>query len=242
MVDETGGATAARDADERGALERLEARTGHRFADRELLAAAVTHRSRVAEAEAGENYERLEYLGDAVLGLLAADWLLRAFPEEGEGQLSRLKGYLVSEPVLARFARDLDLGAALRLGIGEERSGGREKPSLLADAFEALLGALYLDGGLEAAARVAAPLLEQGLASYERSVVTDAKTALQELLQARGAEPPEYRLVEESGPDHVKHFRVECWGLGRRLGGGEGTSKKRAEQAAAAAALADLRE
>jgi ribonuclease III len=144
----------------------------------------------------------------------------------------------VSEPVLAGFAAELDLGALLRLGVGEERSGGRDKPSLLADAVEALLGALYLDAGLDATREFVTPLLHAGFEAWRNGAAQrDAKTALQERLQAEGGEPPEYRLVATSGPDHQKRFVVECWAAGRLLGSGEGSSKKRAEQAAAAAAL-----
>ena len=129
----------------------VEARLGHRFRDRALLETALTHRSHANEAGEEPHYERLEFLGDAVLGLIAADWLFRTRPEEAEGELSRLKAAAVSAPALARQAEALGLGGWLRLGIGEERSGGRSKTSLLADSLEALFGALYLDGGLDAA-------------------------------------------------------------------------------------------
>ena len=217
----------------------LEERLGHRFADTELLSTALTHRSWAAESVTTRTYERLEFLGDAVLGLLAAEWLYRTV-EQPEGELSRLKAYLVSETVLARQAELLGIGDALLLGTGEERSGGRAKGSLLADALEAVLGAIYLDAGLEAARRVAVPLLERALAGYEDAAAADAKTALQEVLQARGAALPDYRLVRASGPDHAKTFAVECWAEGQLLGVGTGSSKKRAEKAAAAAALEAL--
>jgi ribonuclease-3 len=219
----------------------LAERLGHAFADGTLLVSALTHRS--ASQEGGErgSYERLEFLGDAVLGVLAAEWLYRELAEEDEGELSKIKSYLVSEPVLAGFAAELELGGLLRLGVGEERSGGRDKPSLLADALEAVIGALYLDGGLEVARRVVTPLLARGLEAYHAGAARrDAKTALQERLQGEGGEPPEYRLVATSGPDHQKRFAVECWAAGCLLGRGEGSSKKRAEQAAAAAAMEEL--
>jgi ribonuclease III len=216
----------------------LEARLGHTFADRALLRYALTHRSASQEGADAASYERLEFLGDAVLGALAAEWLYRQLAEDDEGELSKVKSYLVSEPVLAAFAVELELGPLLRLGVGEERSGGRAKPSLLADALEALIGALYLDGGLERTRTFVAPLLRAGLDAWNGGAAQrDAKTALQERLQAAGGEPPEYRLVATSGPDHQKRFVVECWAEGRLLGRGEGSSKKRAEQAAAAAAL-----
>jgi ribonuclease III len=216
----------------------LEERLGHHFADRELLAMALTHRSGAQERGDGVHYERLEFLGDAVLGLLAAEWLYQRL-EAPEGELSKHKSYLVSEPVLAAYARQIQLGAALRVGVGEERSGGRDKQSLLADALEAVIGAAYLDAGVDAARALVLPLLELGAELYRQVAGRrDPKTALQERLQEReGGEPPEYRLVATSGPDHQKLFVVECWAAGELLGRGEGSSKKRAEQAAAAAAL-----
>jgi ribonuclease-3 len=220
-------------------LAELEARLGHPFADRGLLMAALTHRSATQEARGGvSSYERLEFLGDAILGLLAAEWLYRELASDDEGELSKLKSYLVSEPVLAGHAATLSLGPLLRLGVGEERSGGRDKPSILADALEALIGALYLEAGIDAARAFVAPLLAEGLVAWRNgAAVRDAKTALQERLQAEGGDPPEYRLIATSGPDHQKRFVVECWAEGRMIGRGEGSSKKRAEQAAAAAAL-----
>jgi len=217
----------------------LEARLGHTFVDRALLRRALTHRSATQEGPDAASYERLEFLGDAVLGALAAEWLYQQLAADDEGELSKVKSYLVSESVLAAFAQELELGPLLRLGVGEERSGGRAKPSLLADALEALIGALYLDGGLELTRSFVAPLLRAGLDAWKSGAAQrDAKTALQERLQAAGGEPPEYRLAGTSGPDHQKRFVVECWSEGRLLGTGEGSSKKRAEQAAATAALA----
>ncbi len=222
-------------------LATLEARLGHAFADRGLLLRALTHRSAIQEGGGAASYERLEFLGDALLGALAAEWLYRRLSSDDEGELSKVKSYLVSEPVLADFAGELDLGALLRLGVGEERSGGRAKPSLLADAVEALIGAVYLDAGLDATRAFVTPLLRTGFEAWRNGAAQrDAKTALQERLQAEGGEPPDYRLVATSGPDHQKRFIVECWAAGRLLGHGEGSSKKRAEQAAAAAALALL--
>ena len=218
------------------ALERL---LGHRFRDRGLLDAALTHRSFAHERGAGEHYERLEFLGDAVLGLVAAERLYREHPEEPEGELSKRKAFLVSREVLAGRARELGLGEALRLGVGEERSGGRAKASLLADAMEALIGAVYLDGGLAAARTVVEPLLAGGSARPAHGA-RDPKTRLQEVAQGRGWELPEYRVLDASGPDHEKRYRVECLLRGERAGTGEGRSKKAAEQAAAAAALEGL--
>lgn len=191
-----------------------------------------------------EHYERLEFLGDAVLGLITADWLYRAHPDLPEGELSRMKAQLVSRGTLAEYAAALELGPELRLGVGEERSGGRAKASLLADSLEAIFGAIYLDGGMAAARKAIVPMLVPHLAAEEgRSQLlgADAKTQLQELAQGRGWQLPEYRHIGASGPDHSKVFTVECWLSGRLAGSGEGSSKKLAEQRAAADTLASLR-
>ncbi len=168
------------------ALARFQQQLGHRFQDPTLLETALTHRSFAHEHDLGQTYERLEFLGDAVLGLISADYLFERYPEEAEGKLSQLKSYIVSEPVLARHAAALELGELLRLGVGEERSGGRQKRSLLADALEAVFGAVFLDSGLEAAQRVLRPLLQEALDVRLGRAERDAKTALQELAQARG--------------------------------------------------------
>jgi len=226
----------------------LEKRLGHRFKKPELLELALTHRSYANERGAAVHYERLEFLGDAVLGLIASEWLYARYPDLPEGELSKLKAHLVSKSALAPYAERLELGAALRLGVGEERSGGRTKISLLADSMEALFGAVYLDGGLagglRAAREVVEPMLETTLASgpsaRSRTFGADSKTRLQELAQARGWPLPEYRLIGESGPDHSKSFTVECWVDGAPASRGEGPSKKIAEQRAATDALARL--
>jgi ribonuclease-3 len=247
----------------RRATTPLEKRLGYRFRRPELLQLALTHRSRANEEGRDEHYERLEFLGDAVLGLVTAEQLYLAHRDLPEGELSKRKAQLVSRSTLAQQARDLDLGSALRLGVGEERSGGRSKPSLLADSLEAVLGAVYLDGGLGAAARVIAGLLGGGAGGAVGGAAGagasgrpgaggglgaalqlggDAKTTLQESVQAHGWRLPEYRLTAATGPDHSKHFTVEVWVAGRRAGSGEGASKKMAEQRAAADALAHLDE
>lgn len=219
----------------------LEERLGHRFAEPALLELAVTHPSHAHEKGQGKHYERLEFLGDAVLGAAAAEWLYRRYPEVPEGDLSQLKSWLVSKPVLARYARRLGIGELLRLGVGEERSGGRRKASLLADAFEAVLGALFLDGGFPAAQRAVQGLLIEAAAERGgRAVQVDAKTRLQELAQARGWSLPEYHLVGEEGPDHEKTFRVECRLEQGSAAVASGRSKKVAEQLAAAAVLAEV--
>lgn len=217
-------------------------RLGYRFTDPDLLEAALTHRSFANERGLGVNYERLEFLGDAVLDLVSAEWLYRSLPSGSEGELSKIKSFLVSEPVLAGVARRLDLGELIQLGVGEERSGGRDKPSLLADALESVIGALYLDGGLAAAAGVVEGQLQEAWADRREWRYRDAKSALQEDLQARGRTLPRYVLVGAAGPDHEKSFTVECRVAGTVLGRGEGRSKKHAEQAAAEAALRRLEE
>jgi len=218
----------------------FERRLGYRFRDVDLLEVALTHRSFANERGVGEHYERLEFLGDAVLGMVAAEWLYVTYPELSEGELSRHKALMVSAAALARYAQSVGLGEALRLGVGEERSGGRSKPSLLADSLEAVLGAVYLDGGLRVAKQVIEPLLVAGIAESVATPHADAKTALQEAAQARGWPLPEYRLVAESGPDHQKVFTVECWLHGEARGVAQGETKKLAEQRAALAAYARL--
>jgi ribonuclease III len=219
----------------------FEKRLGHRFHDASLLQEALTHRSFAEGRESGRNYERLEFLGDAVLGLVATEWLFEKYPSLPEGKLAKLKGYLVSTPVLGRHAIALGLGESLRMGIGEERSGGRTKLSLLADSMEAVIGATYLDGGLKAAQKLIWVLLEVASADGAAQF-GEAKTDLQEWAQGRGWELPVYKLAAESGPDHRKVFTVECWLQGELRGQGEGESKKIAEQRAAAAALQNLAE
>lgn len=218
-------------------LSRLEERLSYRFRDRSLLEQALTHRSFANEQGLPGNYERLEFLGDSVLGFLASDWLFRRHPELSEGRLSALKSSLVSRPTLERRALELEVGPALLLGVGEERSGGREKGSLLADALEAILGAVFLDRGVEAARRVIEPLFDDSLDEIEE--VLDGKTRLQELAQALGLGLPAYRLLSEAGPDHEKRFTVECR-LGDRAATAEASTKKRAEKRAAGAVAALL--
>ncbi|KAB2957805.1 MAG: ribonuclease III, partial [Thermoanaerobaculia bacterium] len=216
--------------------DELEARLEYRFRDPGLLAAALVHRSWANDQGVPEHNERLEFLGDAVLGLIAADWLYRRYPERPEGDLARLKAWLVSEPALARHATTLGIGERLRLAAGEERSGGREKSSLLADALEAVFAAVWLDGGLEAVRPVVERFLETTESASEAEG-SDAKTRLQELAQAAGWPLPVYAVVSESGPDHDRTFVCEVALCGERAGRGEGRTKKDAQQRAAAAAL-----
>ena len=221
----------------------IEARLKYRFRDKGLLERALTHRSSAHEAAAGAgDYERMEFLGDALLGLLVAEWLLDRHPEANEGTLTRLMAAIVSTRPLARIARDLGLGGALRLGRGEEESGGRDKPSLLADAFESVLAAVYLDGGLRPArAFVRRHLKAQILAAGGgHGLGEDYKTRLQEAAQARWRLTPRYRLAGSTGPDHARTFSAEVLIDDRVAGRGEGSSRKDAEQDAARRALDEL--
>jgi ribonuclease III len=215
----------------------LEAGLGHRFGRPEQLLVAVTHRSSSAEAP---NNETLEFLGDAVLALAMADLLMRRFPAAREGDLSKLRAGLVNAETLAAKARALDLGRWLRLGKGEEKSGGREKESILAAVYEALLGAVYLDSGFEAARRVVEAHFAADVTTQASAGRRDYKTRLQELTQRLFRATPVYQLVEESGPDHAKRFVSELSIAGRRYGRGIGHTKKAAEQAAAMEALEAL--
>jgi ribonuclease III len=227
------------------APEELERIVGHCFRDRSLLERAVTHSS--AAGDAGESSpadnERLEFLGDAVLGMLVSDHLLTAFPAWSEGQLSRGRARLVNSASLTAAAQRLGLGEHMRLGRGEEKSGGREKPALLADVFEAVVGAVYLDGGLVAVrAFVTRSLLVPAVEAHGDLLGRgDFKSELQELLQKNGWPPAEYSVVRETGPDHRKTFVVEVSVAGRVTASGSGSNKKESEQMAAQQALEQLR-
>ena len=222
----------------------LERRLGRRFADPLLLEQALTHSSWAHEnaGAARRDNERLEFLGDALLGQFVAERLFRDDPTASEGDLTRRKQTLVSMPALAAAARRLDLGAHLILGRGEETSGGREKDSLLADAFEAVLGAIYLDGGIRAGrAFVRRCLLSfMGGSAGGDSSARDAKTELQERWQALSRVTPSYRIVATTGPAHAREFTVEVLAGERVLATGLGRSRKAAEQDAAASALRTL--
>ena len=219
----------------------LAARLGHDFARPELLVQALTHPSAAGRGGARSSYERLEFLGDRVLGVVIADLLLHRFPRENEGALALRLAQLVRRETLAEVARDLDLGHHLRLAKGEEAAGERDNPALLADACEALIGALYLDAGLEAARAVIEPRWAPRLEAAGKPP-QDAKTALQEWAQGRGLPLPEYREVARTGPAHAPHFTVEAWVEGQAPEPGEGRSKRLAEQAAAERLLARLQD
>ena len=217
--------------------------SNYRFTNPSLLIEALTHKSYVNERrDSGRNHnERLEFLGDAVLSLIVSDHLTRHYPEFSEGILSKLKAKLVSEAPLANVARRLDLGARLKLGRGEELSNGRDKASLLADALEAVIAAVYLDGGFEASRSFTVEALTDELRHIdvlqEQSGGDDYKTRFQEWCQKRHEMLPRYVIVSETGPDHQKIFEVEVQVNDRAFGIGRGLSKKEAEQAAAQRAL-----
>jgi len=216
-------------------LDRVEQAIGHRFADRGLLKTALTHPSWAAEHAGAADYERLEFLGDAVLGLVVAERLFLTFPDTAEGELTKRKIAAVSGQRLARAVREREISDAILVGHGE-RDTGREKDSILENVAESIIGAAYLDGGLDAARAVVERLLGD-LAALDDLPPADPKSALQELTQARGLGLPEYRLVETSGPPHARSFVVEVSVAGNPVSRGSGPSKRAAEKAAARCAL-----
>jgi ribonuclease-3 len=236
---------------EREALDVLQERLGYRFQNLALLFEAMTHRSALsdfgsfgqAESESGESAaalvwnERIEFLGDSVLGLAISGYLWVYDGSLTEGELSRRRASLVNEETLAEIARGLSLGHGIALGKGEAKSGGRERDGLLADALEALIGAVYLDAGFERTRSLVLAIFAGVLERRDSRQVTDFKTTLQELVQSLVKVTPEYRVLAESGPDHAKDFDVAVYADGRELGRGRGANKKAASQAAAKSAL-----
>lgn len=215
--------------------EELEEKLHYHFKNRDLLITALTHSSYANEAKAPTKYnERLEFLGDSVLSLVVANHLFR-HSTRPEGELSRMRASLVSEEALFQFAKEIDLGAYLRLGRGEELGGGRERPSVVSDAFEAVIAALYLDGGMEAARSFILPFITEGKTAEE-----DYKTKLQEVIQQNPEDKLSYAVTGESGPAHDKRFEVTVLLNGSAMAAGTGRSKKSAEQQAAKAALRKL--
>lgn len=214
-------------------LEKLQEKLGYKFKNLTHLKIALTHKS----AKNGHNNERLEFLGDAVMDLIVGEYLFKKFSSD-EGDLSKLRAALVNESSFSKFAKFLGIGENLNMSLSEERNGGREKPSLLSDAFEAIMGAVYLESGLQNTARIATAILE---ILYPRisfnELVKDYKTALQELTQAKFGVTPEYVLLGSSGPDHKKSFEMAALVGGRRLSSAVGASKKEAEQKCAQIAL-----
>jgi ribonuclease-3 len=239
----------------RGDDQQLQARLGYEFQKPGLLDRALTHSSAIPDLRAArgeeisfagsavQDNERLEFLGDAVLELLTSEYLLANYPEWTEGQLSKSRARIVNAHSLEIAARGLCLGDHLRLGRGEEKTGGRDKPALLADAFEAVVAAIYLDGGLEPVrSLLTSTVFQQALGDGDRIADSDRKSALQEFLQGKGGHPAEYRLAGETGPDHQKTFKVEVWVRGERMASAEGSTKKEAEQKAARQALEKLQQ
>jgi len=222
-------------------LSALEKKLGYPFRDKDLLLRALTHSSYAYEApdQAPHDNEVLEFLGDSVLGLIVADYVCAAYPGLSEGELSKLKSSASSTIGLVEFALKIKLDKAVRLGKGEEKSGGRKKKTILAGAFESVMGALYLDGGYEASRHVLWPLLESSFKKLKNKdiLINNYKSALQEHFQKQDWPPPVYRLVESAGPDHKKEFTVEVGLEGRVLARAGGPSKKAAEQKAAQKAL-----
>jgi ribonuclease-3 len=222
-------------------LSEFEQSIGYSFRSRALLDRALTHRSFAHERteQHCQHNEALEFLGDSVLGLVVSAWLLKRFPELPEGKLSKMKAYLVSEPSLVELADILELGRYILLNRGEEKTGGRKKSTLLADAYEALIGALYIDGGLPVAESFLLRELRDKVFSIDPNsmIGSDYKSALQEQLQAIGAPAPKYIVVETFGPDHRRTFRIELRVAGHTLSTGEGRSIKVAQQDAAQTAL-----
>ncbi len=227
--------------DERRVAE-LERILGIALPDRERALASLTHKSYLNEhrEQAREDNERLEFLGDAVIDLAVSHRLMERFPAAQEGELSKLRAAIVNEEGLAAVARSVGLGAVLVLGKGEAQSGGHERPSVLADALEAAIGAVYLAHGMGEVLQLVDRLFGEVIDRAQRALARDYKTLLQEAVQARFKVAPRYRVVQETGPDHLKTFCVEVEAGGERLGSGEGRSKKDAEQAAAHEALGRL--
>ena len=219
--------------------EPLESTTGHRFKNPDLLTLALSHKSYASESGSGADNERLEFLGDSVLAAVVAHALYAEYPGEPEGTLSKKKSLLVSRPSLAAWAEEIGLGGRLYLGVGEESTGGRGRHSLLSNAMEALIGALYLDGGYEVAAKFVREWCRRRLVGL---LETDHKSRLQEILQKRHKTPPTYELTASAGPDHDKTFSVRVRIASRELGKGSGKNKKEAEQAAALDALSRMKE
>ena len=214
----------------------LEERIGHGFAEKSLLDSALTHISALSGKSRAASYQRLEFLGDHVLGLVVSDMLFRAFPKADEGELSRRLADLVRRETCADVARSLDLGAAIKLGASEANAGGRRRLAILADVCEALIGAVFIDGGYPAAATMIERLWSERMRTPARPL-RDAKTVLQEWAQGRGLPTPSYREVERTGPHHDPEFRVAVALPDLEPAEGVGRSKRAAEQAAAAAML-----
>ena len=222
-------------------MKSLEEKLGYQFQDKSLLENALTHSSYANEHHAGraQSNERLEFLGDSVLGMVTADYLFRTHPDLPEGDLTRTRAALVCEGSLVEVAQQLSLGSYLKLGKGEDAGGGRERPSIVADAVEAVIAAVYLDGGIGSARKIIQKFILDR--EEEKSASRDYKTALQELVQRESGQVLGYQLIGSEGPDHAKIFSVEVDLNGIPVGQGKGRSKKEAEQNAAKAAIEKLK-
>lgn len=218
-------------------IEALEKKIGVKFKNRKIVEEALTHKSYAMETGNGPFNERMEFLGDSILNTAVTDLLFKRYPEENEGKLSKYKSLLVSKPSLVKWAREMKLGAYVRLSESEEATGGRDRESILANAMEALIGAIFLDQGFEKARRFVVDKFSQ----KKRIVETDYKSRLQELIQKKYGMPPTYVLVDEEGPDHDKVFHMQVVVKKKALGRGAGKSKKESEQNAAREALKNIR-
>ena len=224
-------------------MDKLEEKIGYAFHDRELLRTALTHSSYANEKHGeAQSYERLEFLGDSILGLVTAEFLFTHEPRLPEGRMTRMRAELVCEASLHKTALELGLGSYMRLGRGEEHTGGRERPSILADMVEAIIAAIYLDSGMDEARRFILARVLRDAAFDDSHRSADYKTRLQELVQRKSNQVIAYDLVEETGPDHDKTFTFEVLINGAVSGRGSGKTKKEAEQMAAARALESYRE
>ena len=222
-------------------LNRLQKNLKIKFKDKSLLNRALTHRSYVNEFRSLKDNERLEYLGDSVLAVVINEYLFKRYEDYPEGDLAKIKSAVVSETTLARVAAEINLGSFLLMGRGEERCGGRERASILANTFEAIIGALYLDAGLKESKKYILSLLKSHIERIDKlSYLRDPKTALQEYVQGKYKERPLYEIVEESGPDHKKQFKVKLIIHGEDVSFGIGTSKRKAEMDAAKKLLEDV--
>ena len=216
-------------------MKELEKKISYEFKNKELLRLALTHSSYANEKAGREDNERLEFLGDSVLGFITAEYLFSTLGDRPEGELTKLRANAVCEKSLAVFANEISLGEYILLGKGEIMTGGKERPSILSDAFESVIAAIYLDGGMEEAKKFVLRFVSKS--TTDTAAATDYKTLLQEVIQKNPDEHLTYRLVAESGPDHNKEFTVEVYLNSNCVGTGKGHSKKKAEQAAAKEAL-----
>lgn len=226
-------------------IQILEAKIGYTFKKKEFIEEAVTHKSFAKEKSGSPEFfnERLEFLGDAVLELIVCEYLFKTYPQYTEAELSKIKSYAVQEATLSDVSSMLGIGSHLRLGKGEESSGGREKPSLLANAFEAITAAIYLDGGLKDAKDFVINSLENKIRTLiEKKLIFDFKTQLQELVQEKFGVLPRYKVHKEEGPEHMKTFEVEVFVKDEFLGRGMGKNKKEAAQRAAEEGLKRLQD